>query len=127
MTRVVADASALAALIFEEPDADVVDVQVRGAELWAPTLLQFELANVAWKKMRRQPDKGVEILAALRAFFAGHPIQWVDVDLTDVVLTAQQTGLTPYDASYVWLAGSIGADLVTLDQRLASSGADGPV
>lgn len=127
MRRVVADASALAAIIFGEAEADAVDPQLRAADLWAPTLLQFELANVAWKKIRRNPSKGVEILGALRTFFADRPIEWVDVDLTDVVLVAQKTGLTPYDASYLWLAGSLGADLVTLDKRLASAGADGPV
>lgn len=127
MRRVVADASALAAIIFEEPAADTVDPQLRAAELWAPTILQFELANVAWKKIRRNPSKGVEILGALRAFFADRPIEWVDIDVTDVVLIAQQTGLTPYDASYVWLAGSIGADLVTLDTRIAATAADGPL
>jgi len=35
------------------------------------------------------------------------------------VLLALRTGLTPYDASYLWLAGYLGADLVTLDERLA--------
>jgi predicted nucleic acid-binding protein len=125
--RVVADASALAALVFLEAEASSVAGRLEEVELWAPRILEFELANVAWKKMRRHPEKGVEILATLRAFFAARRIMWVDIDLTDVVLTAQQTGLTPYDASYLWLAGSIGADLVTLDQRLAATGADGPV
>ena len=41
--------------------------------------------------------------------------------MTDVVLIAQATGLTAYDASYVWLAGSLGADLVTLDKQLAAT------
>lgn len=127
MRRVVADASALAALVFLESEASSMAGRLAEAELWAPRILEFELANVAWKKMRRHPEKGVEILGALRAFFAARRIEWVDIDVTDVVLIAQQTGLTPYDASYVWLAGSIGADLVTLDKRLASTGADGAV
>ena len=40
----------------------------------------------------------------------------------DVVLTARATGLSAYDASYLWLAGFLGADLVTLDARLARAG-----
>ena len=44
---------------------------------------------------------------------------WQDVDARDVVLLAQATGTTVYDASYLWLAGSLGADLVTLDDGLA--------
>ena len=44
---------------------------------------------------------------------------WLDVDAGDVVLLAHATGTTAYDASYLWLAASLGADLVTLDNRLA--------
>jgi predicted nucleic acid-binding protein len=43
-------------------------------------------------------------------------IHWHDVNATDVGLLAIATGTTAYDASYLWLAGSLGADLVTLDK-----------
>jgi hypothetical protein len=39
-------------------------------------------------------------------------IIWHDVDIPDVVLIAQTLGITAYDASYLWLAGSLGADLI---------------
>jgi uncharacterized protein with PIN domain len=42
----VVDASALAALLFGEPEADLVAGQLDGARLVAPSLLAFELANV---------------------------------------------------------------------------------
>jgi predicted nucleic acid-binding protein len=41
----VVDASALAALLFAEPEADSI-AQLEGARLVAPSLLDFELANV---------------------------------------------------------------------------------
>ena len=44
----------------------------------------------------------------------------MEVNVTDVVLVAQATGLTPYEASYLWLAGSLGADLLTLDKQIAA-------
>ena len=34
---------------------------------------------------------------------------------------AQATALSAYDASYLWLAGMLDADLVTLDKKLASA------
>lgn len=123
MNRVVIDASALAAVIFDEPGAEGLIARLGTAEVFAPTILQFELANVAWKKMRKTPAAGVTILTALRAAMDDGGITWVDVNLTDVVLVAKATGLTPYDASYLWLAGSLGADLLTLDQRLVAAGA----
>lgn len=122
MRRVVPDASALSAVIFGEPGAADVAPLLENAELFAPTLLQFELANVAWKKARRDPASGVAILTALRAALDDGGITWVDVSLTDAVLVAQATGLTAYDASYVWLAGTLGADLISLDERVQAAG-----
>ena len=122
MNRVVADASALAAVVFQEPGLDDVKQRLLGAEVFAPRLHQFEMANVAWKRIRRQPGEAVATLTLLQAALAeGSGIQWMDVNLTDVVLIANATGLTPYDASYLWLAASLGADLVTLDKRLAAA------
>ena len=124
MNRVVADASALAAVMFQEPGIDDVKLRLLGAEVFAPRLLQFEMANVAWKRIRRQPDEALATLTVLQAALGeGSGIHWMDVNTTDVVLIAKATGLTAYDASYLWLAGSLGADLVTLDKRLAAASA----
>jgi predicted nucleic acid-binding protein len=34
---------------------------------------------------------------------------------------AEPTGLTAYDASYLWVARSLNAELVTLDRKLAAA------
>ena len=123
MRPVVVDASALAAVVFGEPGADEVARCLDGAAVFAPDLLAFELASVARKKLRRHPERAEEILRALwAALDRRRGIEWRAVDHGDVVLLALRTGLTPYDASYLWLAGSLGADLVTLDERLAAAG-----
>jgi predicted nucleic acid-binding protein len=120
VTRLVVDASALAALVFQEPEGDAVRLRLDGAAVFAPELLRFELANTAWKKVRRQPADAAKILTALSMALDGRSgLRWQDVDARDVVLLAHATGTTAYDASYLWLAASLGADLVTLDERLA--------
>ena len=53
MNRVVVDASALAALVFDEREGDAVAKQLEGATVFAPSLLKLELANTALKKARR--------------------------------------------------------------------------
>ena len=122
MNRVVAVASALAALTFQEPGVDEVKLRLMGAQVFAPRLLQFEMANVAWKRIRREPEDALATMTLLQAALGeGSGIEWMDVNVTDVVLIAQATGLTAYDASYLWLAASLGADLVTLDKRLAAA------
>jgi predicted nucleic acid-binding protein len=124
VTRVVVDASAFAAVVFGEPGADAILARLDTAHVFAPELLRFELTNVAWKKLRRQPADAGKILSALTIALEGHwNIIWSDVAPADVALVGYATGLTAYDASYLWLAGSLGADLVTLDTRLASASA----
>ena len=121
MRRVVVDASALAAMIFQEPASPVVEETLEGAIVFAPTLLAFELGNTALKKMRRAPADAPRILRALARGLEGRwRLNWHEVQHTDVALVASATGLSVYDASYLWLAGALSADLVTLDERLAA-------
>jgi len=122
MKRVVVDASAMAAVVFGEPRAGEVAERLDGALVHAPTLLAYELANVAWKKARRDARCAPAICRALAdAFDDGTGIVWCSVSHADVALIALATGLSAYDASYVWLAGFLGADLVTFDERLAAA------
>lgn len=120
MNSVVVDASAMAAVIFQEPGFERVAERLDGATVSAPMLLKYELANVAVTMSERQPRDAARIIAALAvALDDRSDINWHDVDAADVALIASTTGTTAYDASYLWLAGTLGADLITLDKRLA--------
>jgi len=114
----VVDASAVGALVFGEPGADRVVRELAGGSLVAPGLLGFELASICLKKMRAHPPKAAQILAAFR-MARRLAIEFVDVPHEEVVTLARQTGLTTYDASYLWLVRHLGGDLVTLDERVA--------
>lgn len=48
-------------------------------------------------------------------------VEIVAVDPPGVLDLAETTGLTAYDTSYLWVARSIGAELVTLDRKLAAA------
>ena len=95
----------------------MVATQLDGAPLAAPHLLDFELANVCLIKARRHPEQKRALMAAflLRSRLG---VQNVAVRHDDVVTLAEVTGLTAYDASYLWLAQQLGAELVTLDRQL---------
>ena len=118
----VVDASALAALMFDEPEAESVADRLRGAALIAPSLLQFEILNICVTKLRRRPDLRDLILQAF-SFQAGLTIEPREVDLPSALVLAQRFGLTGYDASYLWLAQRLNAELVTLDRELARAAA----
>ena len=125
MTRIVVDASAFASVVFREPGFEAIARKLDGAAVFAPHLLKYEITNTAWKKARREPAKAASIVSALaHALDDRWGIIWCDVDAADVAVIASATGLTGYDAAYVWLAGSLGADLVTLDRELAKLSAN---
>jgi len=116
----VVDASALAALLFSEPEADAIAAQLDGAQLAAPALLGFELANVCLIKSRRHQEQREALTTAFR-LRSQLQVANASVDHDGVLELASATGLTVYDASYLWLARQLGADLVTLDKQLANA------
>ena len=119
-TLKVVDASAIVALLFGEAQADQVADRLAGTDLIAPALLDFELANVCLTKMRRDPQRRGAYLAAYRAR-AALRIDICDVDQEHALELAERTGLSGYDASYLWLARALGVELVTLDRKLATA------
>jgi predicted nucleic acid-binding protein len=118
----VMDASAIAALVFGEPEGSEAAARLRGTTLAAPALLPFEVASVCLKKLTRHPEQRELLFAALR-LFKRLEIAQHHVDLQETVELAQQAGLSVYDASYLWLARHLRAELVTLDARLARASA----
>jgi predicted nucleic acid-binding protein len=122
MRRVVVDTSVLAAVAFGEPDGERWAGRLDGCALYAPTLLQYELASVARKKCRQYPDQAPQIVRAIvLALEASRGLTLIDPNPSDVVVMANATGLTAYDASFLWLAGFLEADLVTRDRALSAA------
>ncbi len=120
----VLDASVLAAVAFGEPRAEEAEALLHDASLHEPTLLAYELTSVAHKKVLRYPDRVDAIVRAL-GLALGLAFRWVDVDHQAVLNLALEKGLTTSDATYLHLARSLGAPLLTFDVQLlaASQGA----
>jgi predicted nucleic acid-binding protein len=122
MKRVVVDTSVLAALTFGEPGSEQWAAQLDGCALFAPTLLSYELASVARKKCLQRPELARQIVRALDLALDPHRgLTFMDPNPVDVVVLANATGLTAYDASFLWLAGFLEAELVTRDHQLAEA------
>jgi predicted nucleic acid-binding protein len=115
---VVVDASAIASMIFGENEGRTIAAHLEDETLVAPSLIDYELVNVAVTRARMRPDVSAEIAVALAA--ALHlPLTRVPVPGLEALALAAETGLTAYDASYLWLARTRGIELVTLDKALA--------
>ena len=91
----VADASVVAAVVFEELRADEADDLVRDDDLYEPTILAYELASIARKKTVAHPGHRELITSALESGLEWN-VRWVGVDHLAVLALAVETGLRNY-------------------------------
>jgi len=117
VTDKVVDASAVVAVLFNEVTREAVVARLRGSALYAPALLEFEVANACLKKIRAAPGERRLLLEAF-ALLKELSIVLEAVDLAEAITLAERTNLSLYDASYLWLARALDAELVTLDDKL---------
>jgi len=118
VTDKVVDASAVVALLFNELTCEEVVLRLRGSSLHAPSLVGFEVANACLKKMRARPAERQALLEAF-TLLDELSISLETVNLEEAIVLAERTTLSLYDASYLWLASALDAELVTLDGKLA--------
>lgn len=113
----VVDASVLGAVAFQEPRFPEAVALLQGAELYAPTLLAYELASIARKKALLHPPSAQALAVNLEDALA-MDIRWIEVNHRGVMELALATGLTTYDASYLYVARTLSLALVTFDEQL---------
>jgi predicted nucleic acid-binding protein len=118
VTDKVVDASAIVALLFNALKGEEIVPRLREATLRAPSLIGFEVANACLKKIRAAPAERAALLEALSLLDA-LSISLETVNLDAATILAERMKLSLYDASYLWLAHTLGAELVTLDDKLA--------
>jgi predicted nucleic acid-binding protein len=105
-------------VLFDEPERDAALEHLAGRSLHAPSLLDFELANVAVVKSRASAGEsarlGIADHARLDIALHGCPPD-------ALVGLALEYRLTAYDAAYLWLAAHLRAPLATFDRRLGEA------
>ena len=117
--HVVCDASALTALLIDAgPDGQWVTAAIADAALTAPSLVDFETADI----IRRHelaglisPDQAAQAHADLLDLAIEH---W-PYELLATRAWELRLNLSIYDAGYVALAELLDVELVTLDRRVA--------
>ena len=119
----VVDASILGAIFFQEPREEEALSLISGHELYAPTLLPYELTSVARKKTLQYPEHGASLAQALTMALSTD-IRWIEVDYPGVLQLALEKRITTYDASYLYLARSLRVPLVTFDEEIRAAAED---
>lgn len=114
----VVDASVVAAWCFREPRASEALALLQDADLYAPSLMAYELTSITVRKAAAYPER-LEVLGDALQTALALPVYWSDVDYAAVFRLAVDANLTGHDASYLYLARVLGAPLSTFDRRLA--------
>lgn len=116
--RIVCDASAVVAVLLDAgPDGRWATGALTGADLAAPSLLPFEVANI----IRRH--ELTALITAEQAAQAHSDLRDLAIEQWPYDLLAPRAwqlrkNLTTYDASYVALAELLGTAIATLDRRI---------
>lgn len=116
---VVVDCSVLAAIVFGETSCEEAAGLLGDKAVHAPSLLPYEMANVARSKQRSGLDATV-VDAALQEFAVQRLVLHA-VAAEAMLALAQRYGLSAYDAAYLSLAAELKAPLATFDRLLADA------
>jgi predicted nucleic acid-binding protein len=126
-SRFVVDASVVIKLFIDEPLSDCASALFNHPTrvYYAPGLVYAECANILWKYTKRfgmserEANRNLEELYSL----ALRRIPTNDC-LQEALRLAMKHNISVYDACYVATAISVGAPLITADQRLIAKVAD---
>ncbi|MEX2215619.1 MAG: type II toxin-antitoxin system VapC family toxin [Phycisphaeraceae bacterium] len=113
--KIVIDASAVLAVLADEPEADQIVAATKDAELLAPPSLHWEIGNSLTGMFKQRRITAVDADSLLDGYFR-IAIRFVDVDLRAAVQLAANLKIYAYDAYMLQCAIQVGAPLLTLDQ-----------
>jgi predicted nucleic acid-binding protein len=118
--EIVIDASAIIAVVTNEPERAMLIALSNGADLLAPPSIRWEIGNAfsAMLKRRRitveQARRGIESYETI-------PIRVVDIELDEALRVADRFSIYAYDAYLLCCAERYGAPLLSLDRDLLAA------
>jgi predicted nucleic acid-binding protein len=116
---IVVDASVLASALGDDgPDGDRARHRLAGERLFAPELIDLEVASV-WRRAARSGRLDDRRAGLALADLASMPVARASHRPLLDRIWELRSNLTPYDAAYVALAELLDSVLVTADRALA--------
>jgi predicted nucleic acid-binding protein len=115
--EIVTDASALLAVVLDEPERRSIIEATEGAALMAPSALPFEIGNALTAMHKRGRIRQDAVLSAWSAT-QRIPVQLVSVEVEAAIALALANGIYAYDAYYLHCSLSRRRPLITLDRRM---------
>ncbi|MDR0758503.1 MAG: type II toxin-antitoxin system VapC family toxin [Treponema sp.] len=108
------DASAIMAIILNEPNKDVVIKLTKGSTLLSTEMISYEIGNALISLYKRHKLRETEIIEAYNSF-KKIPIRSLDVDMEKVFKISCKYKIYAYDAYYLEVAKRLRLPLITFD------------
>ena len=115
--QAVIDASAIIAVIANEPEKEALIRLTSGVDLIAPVSIHFEIGNAFSAMLKRQRITLIQALSALKRYQV-IPIRFVEIELNASLHIANKLSIYAYDAYLIRAAERYRAPLLTLDKAL---------
>jgi predicted nucleic acid-binding protein len=117
MAHIVIDTSVIIAVIANEPEKPALITLTSGANLLAPASVPWEIGNAFSAMLKRKRITIAQAQQALKAY-QQISIRFIEVELSEALLLADQLGIYAYDAYILRCALSLRYPMLTLDQGL---------
>ena len=122
--EIVIDASALIAVIADEPEADTVLKYSQNAIFFSPNVISFEIANSLSRMLKKGLINDHSKMVDLIKSFQQIPIKLFENNLQNVIKIVWDYKIYAYDAFYLETAKSLNIPLLTLDKEMKKIGKD---
>ncbi len=120
---IVTDTSVLLAVVLNEPERQRIIGKTKGAQLFGPAVIPWEVGNAFTAMLKRKRMELAEAKAAYDAF-EKIPLRYVHVDIGRALEIAKKVDCYAYDAYFLQCAMDIGAPVMSLDRAFVVQAQD---
>jgi predicted nucleic acid-binding protein len=120
--EILLDASAIMAVIVDEPESEIVINHTKDSIIVSPNMVLFEIANGLTKMVKKKLIDTQEKMIRLIESFEKIPIKKVEVNLIKSLEIAWKYKIYAYDAFYLETAGRLNIPLLTFDSGMIRIG-----
>jgi predicted nucleic acid-binding protein len=120
--EILLDASAIIAVIADEPESQIVINCTQDATIVSPNIISCEIANALTRMMRKNVIISEEQMISLVKNFKRIPIKIVNIDIEKALKIAWHYKIYAYDAFYLEVAKRLQLPIVTFDRAMKKIG-----
>ena len=117
------DASAIMAIILNEPNRDKIIKLTKNALLLAPEVISFEVGNALINLYLKHKITEEGLIAAYKSY-TSIPMRIIDVDVEKALKIACKYRIYAYDAYYLEIATRFNLPLISFDTLMKRVGLD---